>query len=132
MLDRLEKLEAKLNQLEEKINLISSNELIKNISQEQVRLLNREYGRLTSLLRKEFELYNPKKQLNLRKMLLNKLPEEETDVNLYFSVLTKFLKENKFEYNLSEYEILLHKLKVIHEGKVSKKRLNLEVLDLLC
>lgn len=132
MLDRLEKLEAKLNQLEEKINLLETKDYFKSIVNETTRLLSREYGRLISLLRLEFEKYDPKKQLNLRKMLLNKLPEEETDVNLYFSVLTKFLKENKFEYNLSEYEILLHKLKVIHEGKVSKKRLNLEVLDLLC
>ena len=129
--ERLDAIEAKLKQLEEKINLLTNKDYFRNITNESVRLLSREYGRLFKKLRDAFDQYDPKKQFNLRKILLSKLPEKETNLDLYLSVIKKFLENNNFQYNLSEYEILLHKLKIVKDNKVSKKRLNLQLLDLI-
>lgn len=127
----LDELEYKIIKIEEKINILSTNTNFSNLYKEHVRLLNQEYGKLISSLRKEFKSYNPSNQVNLRKILLSKLPIKPMDLDAYLLKIQKFLTKNELNFNLIEYEILLNKLRLIENNKVSNKNLNKELLSLL-
>jgi len=126
---KLDKLETKLKTLEEKINIIYDKSIYKNILDEHRRLLNAEYGGLVSKLRFEFKEYDPKKQLNLRKIFLSKLPENETHLSTYLSVIKNIINDKGYRFNLADFEILLYKLNIVKENMVCMSRLNKEILE---
>lgn len=129
--NELEELKYRLIKLEEKVELLLDKTYINNLFKQQLTNLTREYSSLMYKLKREFTKYNPSNQLNIKKLLLNQLPDNPIDVETYMKVLYKFLKEHKLDFNLSEFEILLYKLDLIQDNKIDSSRLSPEVMKLL-
>lgn len=129
--NELEELKYRLIKLEEKVELLLDKTYINNLFKQQLTNLTREYSSLMYKLKREFTKYNPSNQLNIKKLLLNQLPDKPIDVETYMKVLYKFLKEHKLDFNLSEFEILLYKLDLIQDNKIDSSRLSPEVMKLL-
>jgi hypothetical protein len=129
--NELEELKYRLIKLEEKVELLIDKTYINNLFKQQLTNLTREYSSLMYKLKREFTKYNPSNQLNVKKLLLNQLPDKPINIDTYMKVLYKFLKENKLEFNLSEFEILLYKLDLVEDNKIYSSRLSPEVMKII-
>lgn len=121
LIDTLNKLDLRLTKLEEDIQLIVSKKIYSNYFKEQVRVLNSEYSNILLKIKKEFDKYDPKKQVHINKIILLALPEVPMDIETFFLLVNSKLSNLNIPFSLLEIEIFLYKLGFIQDRQISKK-----------
>ena len=127
----LEDIKIKILKLEEKIDLLIDKQSIINLVKEQKRLLHSEYGTLIYNLRKEFDKYNPKNQVNIKKVLLLSLPNKNIHIDNFLLCISEKFNEKNINYSLAEIEIFLTKIGAIKRNMVNKSFVNKKLYEAL-
>lgn len=123
-------LSNRLNILEDNIDNIINIDINK-LKKLQTKEMHIEYGKLISALRKEFKQYDVRKQLDIRKILYNQLPDYDMKLDTYILKVKSFLKEKNIQFNLAEYEIKLHNIGLVKNNCINKHNISEEALRAL-
>lgn len=121
-------LEVRLRKLEEKIDLIINKDLMINLYKEHKRLLNSEYSNLLNTLKRELSKYDPIKQVNLKKLILQNLPLKQVHVEDFIKQIRSIIIRHKLNYNIIDLEIFLIKVGAIKNSCVCKDNIPEEEL----
>lgn len=130
----IEKIYYQLIRLEERIENLENKQWFRTQANEHMRLLASEYSNHLNNLKKEFSKYNPKEQLNIKKMLLKALPIEPMKMSKYLQKISLFLKEKNIkDFNLGAYEVFLIRADLIDPktDNLDISRIDPKLLDLL-
>lgn len=123
ILNRLDKIEGSIKKLNESIVLLSNKEMILNTSRECQRLLSYQYKTLLKELKKEIDKHDPSKQINIRKVLLNNIPERSTYIDNFLKTVYEIFDKYKLNYNKAEVEIWLRKIGLVIDNKIKRSNL---------
>jgi len=112
--------DLRLKILEERVNNIFDKSALDTYFKEQRRILNAEFGKMIAALKTEFSKYNPKTQLNVKRLLLSSLPEKDVHISSYLAEVKNLVDKYNLDCNLAEHEIFLTKLGFIRKNMVNK------------
>lgn len=100
--------------------------------QEQWTVNNRlsiEYNSLLRKLKKEFDKYDPQKQIKIKKNVLQMIPENDVSYDVYMSTVGFYLKNVNVQLTLAQVDDLVHVLGLVKDGRISRS-FNREHFDL--
>lgn len=82
--------------------------------------LSIEYNRLLRSLKKDFEKYDPQRQIKIKKNVLQMIPENEVNYQVYLSTVGYYLKNVHVQLTLAQVDDLVHVLGLVKDGKISR------------